>query len=825
MLYPDYISPPQREMTLTRIEALMGELKANQQSTETKLMAEVTKLQAGVVAVRSDVQVVRSDVQVVRAQTDENERLILKLADLTGEITRVLNVFNTFVLYVKTQTPFLCPDVRESLQAVPVLAVGAMAPHSGDKSMPYPVFNNQGHDLPLASLPSLPYAASVPESKKLTDELYFQYKAGAKEECVKRQTEGRKAKKIFNPDVLVEDVDMSDVQFIRVVFNTKDEVTNILYPTVPFVAGPHNDPLPSGSAHGGTFAPASVVLPSPPLPYPTRASGLPTPGTATRPQAAPNGPAEDIQVIPGNLEVSPGGFQGGHSGTRAMGLSQGDNSFLMKRMEDLMEQVASQKRALDDMHARQNEPRKKHGSVVVQDNIDTILALSGMDEVHQGSSVIYQQTLAPMEKWTGKETEKIRNGSVWIRGAIRQAKRTHIPLLEFLETVVEGPGQAWAEGLSREHNRYVLQQVQKASGDLVVVNNQALHLGEPCSLAAPVTEERILSHFHQQFLHNSINKVEAAKVSLFGGAMTQGLKEPLSDFLLRFKAKVWDAGLVIEDTPAHMISLVYLALQPYLKQHGFNSRKTNSLFKTFALYEEFLTEKEAIVIRIRDFAVPLPTGLPGRVARVYPSYARPHEDSSEPPLEDDYDIVDYDQEEQDFYGHGMVNALGSRPPARPKRTSFTPASATAAPQVTIPGPPGQQAIVVKKNQIAFFLSFAGDSADWPSNGKPFVTALRDQNAPGGRPKIKDQVIQLMHFIRPTVPEATVISVFETAKAHNRDWKWCIFHGSEDHHTHKCPCLLKAFPDRTPAYDRNKIEYKKTLHVLQRQQGSGDDSDE
>jgi hypothetical protein len=354
----------------------------------------------------------------------------------------------------------------------------------------------------------------------------------------------------------------------------------------------------------------------------------------------------------------------------------------------------------------------------------------------------------------------------------------------------------------------------------MIINNQAVYQGKPVSLAPPITEEYILAQFHQVFLHNKVNQVEASKVSLFGGSLSQAPKESLSDYLLRFKAKVWDANLVLEDNPVQMISLVYHGLQPYLKQHGFNSRKTNAMFESFTLYEEFLTEKESIVLRMKDFQGPS-TGMPLRVAPVRARGPHYEDRAIEPQYEDDYGTdLDFDKEEEDYYTTGMVNALGSRQPARQKRTPSIPQ------QVTIPGPSGSKAIVVRKRDVAFFLTFANDSADWPSNGTPFSGPLKDNTVPGSRPSHKDQVHQLMKFLRPTIQDSTVFGIYDTAKAHNREWVWCILHGSEHHHTHLCPCLLKAFPARTKAYNREKAEYKKAVNVVKRQEGfySGDDEE-
>jgi hypothetical protein len=626
---------------------------------------------------------------------------------------------------------------------------------------------------------------------------------------VDRQDKARADVGEMDPDALIGTVDMSDIDYVRVVFNSKGIVIDVLWPKTPFIEGPHNDPITRVPAHGGKHARFSDDLPQPPpLPPSLTFPRLPS-GIQTSPIVAPHEAGAGVALA--NTEVNLGGLRGRESGNGTDFGSTPDSTLILRRMEELVDQVQSQKRALEQMYDQKNGPKKKHNTVFLKDSIATILALSGQDEEPHGSSVIYQQTLAPMEKWTGKETDKIKDGAKWIRQALRQARRTRIHFIEFLDNSVEGPGQAWAEGLSREHSRYTLQQAQINSGDIIVMNYQATSQGKPVTLASQVTEEFVLESFHQSFLHNKVNQVEAAQVSLFGGALSQAPKEPLSDYLLRFKAKVWEASLILEETPLQMISLLYKGLLPHLKQHGFNDKKHNKLFVTFAAYEEFLTEKESTFIRMRGFAhFQVSTPAPGTPLRIAPVRA------SEPVynlVDDSYFDEYFDQEEEEYYS-GMLNALG------PRRSAQQKPKPSASQVVSIPGPTvGSQPIEVRKRDIAFFLKFADDSADWPLNGTPFSGPLKDNTVPGSRPSHRDQVTQLMKFLRPSIQDATCTAVFDTAKAHNRAWVWCILHGSTAHHTHLCPCLLKAFPARTKAYNRDKTEYKQHVNLMRRQEGA------
>jgi hypothetical protein len=805
------------EVLLTRLVVMIEKMNADKEVAEKMLLDKVTRLN-GQVATLTEAQ----------AQQDAN---LLKVAELTSEWTRMLTVFNMFVMHVKSRSIVPASDVSDDLFKVPVQPVPALAAHLGDKSLCYPVLDNAGIEIVKENWTLLPYQPGFPEEKKVKAATVFQYRAGVHHLCPARQAAARTTAKEFDPDVLMPAVDMSDVGFIRVIFNSKGVVMDVQWPSVPLIPGPHNDPVPRVLAHSGriTVSFADRLPPPPPRHVPAALTGaLLSTGPQIQPMVARATEAENFNRVAGDVEVSPGGLPGRESGNGAAGASLSDSVLLMRRMEELCDQVASQKRALEVMHAKQTEPRKKPNSLLVQDSISTIIALSTMDGVHQqGTPIIYQQALVPLEKWTGKETDKIRDGSKWIRQAIRQAKRTNIPLVEFLEMSVEGPGQAWADGLSREYSRYVLQQTQEKAGDLLVINQEATYQGKPVSLAPAITEEYVLADFHKQFMHNKVNQVEASQVSLFGGSLTQGPKESFADFILRFKAKVWDANLVLEENHKQMISLVYRGLQPYLQQWGYNERKTGALFETFASYEEFLTEKEATVLRMKHFQGLTP-GLPLKVAR-FQTTASHHDRAMEPQFdramepqfEDDFSDYHVDPEEEDYYSSGMINALGSRQPVRQQRTPST------AQQVTIPGPTvGSQSIMVRKRDVAFFLKFATDSTDWPSNGTPFSGPLKSNEVAGARPGIKEQVMQLMKFLRPTIQDATVTGIFDTAKAHNRDWVWCIFHGSTAHHTHKCPCLAKAFPARTPMYERNKTEYKKQVNVMKRQEGSysGEDNE-
>jgi hypothetical protein len=197
---------------------------------------------------------------------------------------------------------------------------------------------------------------------------------------------------------------------------------------------------------------------------------------------------------------------------------------------------------------------------------------------------------------------------------------------------------------------------------------------------------------------------------------------------------------------------------------------------------------------MRDFALP-PTHQQLRVAPVFRSQAIEPEDA---PSEDLFS----DEEEAAFYGGGMLNAFQSR-------GKKVPTPRPAPPQVTIPGVRGGPSLTVKRRDISFYLKFASNDADWPSNVPPVVAPLKDPSTSGAKPAYKEQVVMLLKHMRPNIQETTITNIYDTAKAHNRDWVWCILHGCEGHHhTHRCPCLLKAFPDRSEAYQREKRQFQR-----------------
>ena len=791
-----------QEALLTQLVGMVDEIQKKQQALEVQMKG-----------IGSQVTEVQTSVTSHQEAAREQAAIVLRLADLTSECTRLVNVFNIFVLYVKSHhsgPPF--SDTSDELFRVEVQTVPALAPHHGDRTLSYEALDNEGRVVPKASWDSLPYVHHFPEAKKLVAPLMNRYRGKVQDLCKERQTAARVQCGELDPDVLMTTdlASMADVQFVRVVYNTKGEVCDVSWPAFPLVEGAHNEPVPRAQRGEVRFSAHSSDLPRPPprLPVPTQ-SPCPTGQAGGGPTGAPS-VEEALKRTAAETLVSPGGL-GRQSGNKVVDGSEMD-SVLFRRMGELQDQVETQKRVLENMFARQDEPRKRHNSTLIQNSIDTIMALSGMEQDHQGATVIYPQAQVAMEKWTGKETDKIRNGSTWIRNAMRQAKRTRIPLIEFLEGAVEGPGQAWADGLSRAYSTYILQQTQIRSGDILIMNGQATFQGKHITLIPELTEEYITTNFHREFLHNKSNEVEDSMVSLYGGVMSQLPKESLRDYLLRFKGKVWDANLVLEDNAKQMISLVYNGLQPYLKQHGFKAKKGNAIFETFFLYEEFLIEKEATAIRLKDFGVSSPA-LPIRhVAPVF----RDRDAWAE------YTEVDFEDEEEDYYAHGMINAL------RPQlRSSIQKPKGRVPPtplQVTIPGPAGKPALIVKKREVAFYLNFANDSADWPLNGTPFSAPLKDPTAPGSRPRYKEQVLMLMKFLRPTVSEAIVTSIFETAKAYNRDWVWCILHGSEAHHTHHCPCLLKAFPNRPGEYVEKKKEFRKQAFAAYLQQAGAQEDD-
>jgi hypothetical protein len=805
-----------QELLLDRLAGMIEGLTKTLKEDQATLLVKANGLEAVVNDLSRTITAQGERVTAAEDRTQSAEGLLQKIAELTSECARLLNVFNNFVMLVVTQAIPLSSDTADDLWKVPMVDAEPLAAHSGDRTLTYEVLDNAAQPVGKAEWSTLPYAEGFPDAKKVSPALMNKYRSAVQKECITRQAAARSPED--DPDVVIPTVDMSDIEFPRLVLNSKGIVVDVLWPKIPLIEGPHNDPVPRVPAHGGRRAHFSDDAPTflPPLTGRRWPTGTMTPPTVARYEAG-------AAAVTATTEVIPGGLQGRTSGNGTDLGSHPDSSILLRRMDELVSQVQSQKRALEQMYdtrAGQEYPKKKAGTMLLKDSIATILALSGQDEAPLGSSVIYQQTLAPLPKWTGKETDKIRDGAKWIRTALRQAKRTHIHFIEFLEDNVDGPGQAWAEGLSREHAKFTLQQAQINSGDLLVLDGQASLLGKPVTLALPVTEVSVLESFHASFLHNKVSQVQASQVSLFGGAMSQSPKEPLADFLLRFKAKVWDANLILEDSPAQMISLLYHGLLPYLRQHGFNNRKTSVMFLTFAEYEEFLTEKESTVIRMRDFAhFQVTTPAPPTPMRVAPLLdAEPAYD-----LQDDYYLDEYfDKEEEEYYS-GMLNALGTGP----RRSTQQKPKPSAAQVVSIPGKtPGSKPIEVRKRDIAFYLRFADDSADWPLNGTPFAGALKDNTVAGSRPSHREQVTQLMKFLRPSIQDATCTGVFDTAKAHNRDWVWCILHGSTHHHTHMCPCLLKAFPARTKLYDRNKQEYKQQVNVMRRQGGdySGEDEE-
>ncbi len=773
----------------------------------------LTQLAADIGQIKDKIDVISTSLTEVRATAEENANIVLRLADLTSEYTRLINVFNLFVYYViLNQAGLSVSDTTDDLFQLEVKAVDPLLPHLGDKDLVYNAMDNVGQVVPMATWPTLPYALDFPDSRKLTKTLFYQYRSAVQRYCIEVQAAARANEGEPNPDILMTGVDMSKVEFVRVIYNTKDQVVDIVWPAFPIVEGPHNEPVPR--AHRGEVRhPRTLTeLPPPPTLPSTLTRSLHLPGSteARPPAAAAPSRDEELKRLAGDVQVSQQGL-GRESGNKGIGVSESDSA-LLRRMGELQDQVAAQKRALDVMFAKQDEPRKRHNTDLVRNSIDTIMALSVLDQGQQPSTVLYPQAHVPMEKWTGKETDKIRNGATWIRGAIRNAMRSHIPLVEFLEGACEGPGQAWSDGLSRAYSLYVLQQTQLQSGEILIMNGQAMQQGKPVTLIPALTAEYITTNFHQTFLHNKSNAVEDHMVSLYGGCIVQSPKESLCDYILRFKSKVWDANLVLEANPHQMISLLYTGLLPYLKHYGCKAKKGNAIFETFFMYEEFLTEKDASATRLRECGIASP-GLPIRhVAPVF--------------HDRDFDLVDYDcsEEEDDYYTRGMINAV--RPQTRPSNLKAKNRVSPTSPQVIIPGPPGKSSITVRKRDVAFFLNFADDSADWPLNGTPFSEALKDPDAPGPRPKYKEQVLLLMKYLRPTISDAVVGGIFDTAKAHNRDWVWCILHGSTAHHTHLCPCLQKAFPPKGADHHHAKVRFKNQQYAayLAAHPNSGEESD-
>jgi hypothetical protein len=101
-------------------------------------------------------------------------------------------------------------------------------------------------------------------------------------------------------------------------------------------------------------------------------------------------------------------------------------------------------------------------------------------------------------------------------------------------------------------------------------------------------------------------------------------------------------------------------------------------------------------------------------------------------------------------------------------------------------------------EVAVFLKFDSPESDWPSNGVPFNGPLRGNEEPGAKPPMKDQVLNLLKVLIPKLNSDTAGLIYDKTKV-NRDWQWCMLHGSTAHFTHYCPCLKKAYPDRTPEW--------------------------
>jgi hypothetical protein len=377
--------------------------------------------------------------------------------------------------------------------------------------------------------------------------------------------------------------------------------------------------------------------------------------------------------------------------------------------------------------------------------------------------------------------------------------------VEFLGWCVEGPAISWVKSLAREHARAALQRTQIESGDIIVINGQATSQGRIVHLSPNLTDTLITTRFHEVFLHNKVNEVESSEVRLYSQTVVQGPDDSLRTYLLKFKAQIWDAGLIIEDQQSLFISLLYNGLRPYLKGMGYRDAKSNARYSTFSDYEAFLTDKEATILLKRSL-----TPTPPQASRVH------HLLQHSPTYSDEDMEADYD----DLYGPdtGMLNAF--QPRSGSKKEPRKPPV-----QVIIPGRNGNPPMTVPKRNVAFYLRFETPESDWPQSGTPFTAPLKDNTEKGTKPPIKTQVTMLMKYLVPKIQEETVHAVYDLSKLHNPEWQWCILHGSLAHATHNCPCIKKAFPDRSTEYRKAVKDYKSGVRRLQAGEVSESDDEE
>jgi hypothetical protein len=354
--------------------------------------------------------------------------------------------------------------------------------------------------------------------------------------------------------------------------------------------------------------------------------------------------------------------------------------------------------------------------------------------------------------------------------------------VEFLEQVVDGPAQAWVEGLARAQNSYTLQQSQILEGRLVISGNEARLDGRWTILAPHIDDDYVTSQFHSVFLHNKVNSVEASKVALYSASIVQQDGEGLVDYLLRFKGQVWSAGLILEDNPGHMIGLIYNGLREYLKKFGYNDKRTGLMFTSVSAFEEFLTEKEGNALRMKSFSGSSSLHTPQRQNALLDPFPDPTSD---------------EEREEDEYWDGMINAVQRAKP-RGNRSGQPLAQSRSRPQVVIPRCNNAPETTVPFREVAVFLKFDSPESDWPANGIPFTGPLRGNEEPGAKPPMKDQVLNLLQVLIPKLKSDTAGLIYDKTKV-NRDWQWCMLHGSTAHFTHYCPCLKKAYPDRTPEW--------------------------